>query len=524
MTIQSFANDFSRFFRQAWRNSVLYRFTLMGGVTPKHLTVMPTDPWPGDLYAGRLLLDGKFMISNQVIFMTDLWMPQEADLHVLADLHRFTWLRDLRAQGDNSARRLARQLIANWIDRNQDWHLYPWQVGITGHRVANWIGLYDFFCSSADDSFRGLFFREIARQVRHLIYSWEDAPTSLERLFALKGIIYSAVTFPGENYHLTTLLPQLEKEVQAQILSDGGHESRCPQTHLIVLRDLIDIRAMLRLIHHEIPLFLQECISKMAPIVRLFRHGDGELASFGRGPHIPSPVIDMVLSLADVRGRPPERASTLGFERCVNKSSLILLNIGAGVESAQSIAQSMDLEKGTGSLNFEWSIGRDRLVIQGDLVLQTQEGEQFQVPDSVDPASIRLHRTYQEGHALLDAAYTSPDALSFSHRRQLYLSGDHPSLRGEDTIQAPCEAIYGIRFILDKEIEASFISGRRGIVIRLPANGKSSRNQEGQQWRLLASGVEEILCESYATNQAILLLGRTTPGHPLSVQWAFCQD
>jgi len=30
---------------------------------------MPTDPWPGDMYAGRLLLDGKFMIANQVIPM-----------------------------------------------------------------------------------------------------------------------------------------------------------------------------------------------------------------------------------------------------------------------------------------------------------------------------------------------------------------------------------------------------------------------------------------------------------------------
>jgi uncharacterized heparinase superfamily protein len=490
----------------------------MGGAAPKHLTVMPRDPWPGDLYAGRLLLDGKFIISNQVISITDLWMPREAEPHVLADLHRFTWLRDLRAQGDNSARRLARQLIANWIDRNQDWRLYPWQVGITGHRVANWIGLYDFFCSSADDSFRGLFFREIARQVRHLIYSWENASTSLERFFALKGIIYSAVTFPGENHRLITLLPQLRKEIEAQILFDGGHESRCPQTHLIVLRDLIDIRAMLRLIHHEIPSFLQEYISKMAPIVRLFRHGDGELASFGRGSHIPSPVIDMVLSLADVRGRPPERALTLGFERCVNKSSLILLNVGARIASARPI----DLEEGTGSLNFEWSVGRNRLVIQGDFLLQTHKGGRIQVPDRIDRTSIQLHRAYQEDHALLDAAFS--DALSFSHRRQLYLSGDQPSLRGEDTIQAPYEAIYGIRFVLNPEIEAAFISGRRGVMIRLPAKGKSSRNQEGQQWQFLASGMEEILCEHYATSQAILLLGRIKSGQPASIQWAFCQD
>lgn len=520
MTISSFPYTLSRYCRQAWRNSVLYRFTLMGGTTPKHLTVMPTDPWPGDIYKGRLLLDGKFMIDNQVISMTDLWMPPEAGSTVLAELHQFSWLRDLRALGDNLARRLARQLITNWIDRNQDWQLYSWQVGITGHRVANWIALYDFFCASADDSFRSLFFREISRQVRHLMYSWEDAVTSLERLFALKGIIYAAITFPGENHRLSTLLLHLEKEIRAQILPDGGHKSRSPETHVIVLRDLIDIRAMLRLIHHEVPSFLQATINLMAPIVRLFRHGDGGLATFGRIPQISPPVIDMVLSLADVRGRPPERALNLGFERCVNKSSLVLLNVGSKVTNIQHTTS----EEGTGSLNFEWSIGRDRIVLQGDLILQTQEGTTFQIPDSIDSKSIQLRRTSQKGHSLVDVCYGQSDGLSFSHRRQLCLGGNQPNLRGEDTIQVPCEVIYGIRFVLDKDIEASLSSGKRGVMLRIPNSGNPSKNQEGQQWRLLVSGVEEILCEPYGETKAILLLGRAGLNEPTSVQWAFCQD
>lgn len=520
MTIKSALDNMRRFLRQAWISSVLYRFTLMGGTAPKHLSVMPTDPWPGDIYAGRLLLDGKFVISNQVIPMTDLWMPSDSDPTALADLHSFTWLRDLRALGDNSARRLARQLIINWIDRNQDWQMYSWQVGITGHRVATWIALYDFFCSSADESFRALFFREIARQVRHLTYAWKDAPIPLERLYALKGLIYAAIVFPGENHRLALLLPKLEQEIQAQVLPDGGYISRCPQTHLIVLRDLIDIRAMLRLVRQEIPSFLQVTITKMAPIVRLFRHGDGCLATFGGVTQVSPPVIDMVLSLADVRGRPPERASHLGFERCVSKSSLILLNVGTKVASSPSFAN----EEGTGTLNFEWSIGRDRLILQGDLILQTQEGKPFSISHAPDANSIQLHRTSQKGHTLLDAAYTRPEGGAFCHRRQLYLGESQPSLRGEDTIQASCEALYGLRFVLDREIETSLSSGRRGVIIRLPARGKTSQNQEGQQWRLLVSGAEEILCEPYGANQAIFLLGRIKANQPACIQWAFCQD
>lgn len=519
MKIQSL-NALYDFGRQTWFNSVLYRFTLAGGKTPKHLAVMPADPWPGDIYAGRLLLDGKFMISNQVIPMTDLWMPEEADPTVLAELHSFAWLRDLRALGDNSARRLARQLIVNWIDRNQDWRLYPWQAVITGHRVANWIALYDFFCSSADESFRVLFFREMARQVRHLLYVRENASTSWERICALKGVIYASASFPGENDRLDGLLPELEKEIQAQILPDGGHVSRSPQIHLALLRDLIDMRAMLRLVHQEIPSFLQITINKMAPVIRLFRHGDGGLAAFGGMTQAPPAVIDMALSLADVRGRPPERASHLRFERCVNRNSLILLNVGGRIPDVHPAAA----EEGTGTLNFEWSMGRDRLILQGDLVLQTREGKHFTIPDPPDLKSIQLRRTSQKGHTLLDAAYARPDGLPFRHRRQLYSGGNPPGLRGEDTIQAPCEALYAIRFILDKEVEASPSSGRRGVMIRIPARGKAGRSQEGQQWRLLASGVEEIVCEPYGGSQAILLLGHLKANQPVSIRWAFCQD
>lgn len=520
MSLEVFSHNFSRYLRQAWQKSVLYRFTLMSGSTPKHLTVTPTDPWPGDIYKGRLLLDGKFIIANQMISMTDLWMPAEAEPEVLKELHQFTWLRDLRALGDNLARRLARQLITNWIDRNQDWQLYPWDVGVTGQRVANWIALYDFFCSSADDSFRSLFFREISRQVRHLLYSWEDATLPMERLSALKGIIFAAISFPGENHRLNALLPHLEREIKTQILPDGGHNSRNPETHVHVLRDLIDIRAMLRLIHYDIPPFLQATINQMAPIVRLFRHGDGGLATFGGCSSISPAVIDMVLSLADVRGRPPERAVSLGFERCVNKSSLVLLNVGSKAVSLRSKL----LEDGTGSLNFEWSIGRDRIVLQGDLILQTPDGQNFEISSLINNKSIHLRRTNQKGHSLVDVRYEQPDGSSFYHRRQLCLGGEQPNLRGEDTFQVPSEALYGIRFILDKAVEASLSSGKRGVLLRLPNSGKSSKNQQGHQWRLLVSGVEEILCEPYGDHQAILLLGRTTSNHPTSIQWAFCQD
>lgn len=509
-----FYNKIWRFLRQLWRNSALYRLTLTRGPTPKYLSVIPTDPWPGDIYVGRLLLDGKFVISNQVVPLADLWLPNEMDPSVLVNLHDFTWLRDLRALGDNAARRLARQLIVNWVNQNQDWNLCSWDVGVTGHRIANWIALYDFFCSSADENFRALFFREIARQARHLSYAWEDTSMPLDRIYALKGIIYAAIVFPGESYRLALLLPKLEKELQEQLLPDGGYMNRCLKTHVTVLRDLIDIRAMLRLIRYDVPYFLQTTISQMAPIVRLLRHGDGRLAVFGGGTQVSTSIIDMALSLADVRGRPPQRASHLGFERCVHKSSLVLLNVGSRVSGVPS---SIDQEDSTGTLNFEWSIGRDRLILQGDIILQTQEGEHCRIGDSMKPESVQAYRSCEKGHMFLDTFYECWSGIPFSHRRQLYLEGDEPNLRGEDIVQLPYDAMCAIRFVLDKRVDISLASNKRGAVIRMLHDGKVS-----QQWRLLASGIEEIAYEPCAGSRTILLLGHIKMNQPTSVKWAFC--
>jgi uncharacterized heparinase superfamily protein len=354
----------------------------------------------------------------------------------------------------------------------------------------------------------------------------------LARHCALKGLIYAAATFPGESHNLPTLLTHLEEELKSQILSDGGHISRNPQVHLTVLRDLIDIRAILRLIKYDISPFLQSFITKMAPIVRFFRHGDGKLAHFGAtisaATSISSSVIDMVLSLSDVRGRPPEKASALGFERCNNKGSLILLNVGAKTLSNKF----SDLEEGTGSLNFEWSVGRDRIIVQGDLVLQTYEGDRLQVPHLIKPKSMQLRRTSRQtdqgGHTLLEASYTHPENHLFQHRRHLYLSENPIDLRGEDNIKVTTNTLYGIRFILSKGIEASVASGGRSILLNLgsaiPFVDDSLKNQRVKNWRFLMSGADEAHCETYENHKAIILIGRVKTDHPACIQWAFRQE
>ena len=82
--------------------------------------------------------------------MSDAW---------LAELHGFDWLRDLRAVGGDAARRRARDLVGDWIERQTSWQEIAWRPDVLATRLHAWLGQHDFFCASADDLYRRRYHR-----------------------------------------------------------------------------------------------------------------------------------------------------------------------------------------------------------------------------------------------------------------------------------------------------------------------------------------------------------------------------
>ena len=72
----------------------------------------------------------------------------------LDKLHSFEWLRDLRALGGDPARRKARKLTLDWLDRQPNWNKLSWRTDILGRRLFARLGSYDFFCAGGEDELR----------------------------------------------------------------------------------------------------------------------------------------------------------------------------------------------------------------------------------------------------------------------------------------------------------------------------------------------------------------------------------
>lgn len=502
---------------QEWRRgpasliyaSPLYRLSL-GGRAPDALALTPPDPWPGDATRGTAILNGIYGFAGDVLRGGSLdWYPSGMSDDWLAALHGFDWLRDLRAVGGDAARRHARELVEDWCLHAQRWHPVSWRPDVLATRLFAWLGQYEFFCASADDSYRQRYLKSVSQQARHLARTVPGGGTGEPLLAALKALIVAGVALPDRGGWTDQGLRLLERECARQILPDGGHLSRSPATQVAALRHLVDTRGALLAAGREVPQFLVAAIERAAPFVRMVRHGDGGLALFNGAAEGESWLIDMLLAQADARGRPPASAPHSGYERLVNNRTIVLVDTGppppAGLDHAAH----------AGALSFEMSVGKERIIVNcgthdgsgawsdaqrssaahSTLIVDDTNSAEILASGGIgrQPSDVEVARDEGEGSIWLDAShdgYRQPFGLV--HRRRLFLDAVGDDLRGEDTLlyagsaARPAEH-FAIRFHLHPSVQASLVQNGAAALLRLPS---------GAGWRLRAQGGTLSLAES----------------------------
>lgn len=527
---------------------------MLSGPAPSALAVAPPDPWPGDAAAGHELLRGVARFAGKAFpldpRLTGCWTPVGAGPRWLAAAHGFDWLRDLRAMGSgmggDDGRRMARALIASWIDEHGAWNSTAWTPAGLGRRISNWIGLHDFYCASADDEFRARIFDSLARQTRHLARILPGDAVGIDLIVALKGLVYSAVCLGGRTSDADDVLKLLIRELPQQILPDGGHIERCPAAQLEALRHLIDIRAVLRVARGDVPEALQHAIDRMTPALRFFRHGDGGLALFNGGREGDPALIDTVLTQADARGRPLKSATHTGFERLIAGRTLALMDVGVPA------AAGADAAAAAGTLALEVSVGKERLIVNcGAHPSQTGAWRQALAATAAHstvivadtnssevlsegglgrrPGLVTCERQELEAGAVLVVATHDGYAhnLGLLHRRRVYLADSGEDLRGEDTLEPvlgrqPPPQPFAVRFHLHPAATATLAESGGAALLRLAS---------GAVWRLHARGGDVTIQESVYMGQgeeprpsSQVVVSGLTGAEPVTVKWALRRE
>ena len=508
------------------------------------LKATPPDPWPGHAERGAEILQKTFRLADrEVEDPTPLWSPRGVSSAWLTALHDFSWLRDLRAVGGDQARRRARDLTQSWIENHRTWSHLAWDPAVTGRRLANWLGQYEFFAASAEIEFRQSLIQSIEQQARHLAGALPAGYAGSALIGALKGLILAGTALPEGATCRNKGLEMLERELRRQILPDGGHIERCPGTLMGVLRDLIDIRAAASAAQAQTPPSIEAAIASMAPILRLCQHGDGKLALFNGTNEGDSLYIDLALQRCPGPKRPLMTAPESGFQRLQISRSVIIVDAGPPPPAAY------DNEAHAGTLSFELSVGRERIIVNCGAQMGSLEWREAQRSTAAHstlsladrnssevlagrglgsrPRHVVCRRVEEEDAQLLEMSHDGYQSrFGMTHHRSLYLAPGGTDLRGEDRLESTTGTskplAFAIRFHLHPDIKTTMTQGGDTVLL-------NTRKAGG--WRLLCRGATIDLEPSVylgepdqpRRSQQIVLSGKTGGGGA-TVKWAFRKE
>jgi len=507
--------------------------SLRMGRVPDAPALSVRDPWPGDPSRGARLIKGELEFGGAIQpIRPGGWGEVNGSPTLRAGVHGFSWLRDLRALGTDAARLRARSLVADWINHAPSDSIAH-RPDVLGTRIAAWLGHYDFFAATADDVFRQRLMSRLVSDARSLSATLPAEELDARGLTALKGLVAAAVALREHTGFLARALRFLPQEITRQVLPDGCHAERSPAAQLSALQDLTEIRALLQTSQTQPPPTLTNAIERMAPALRMMRHGDGGLSLFNGSKEESGALIELVLTQAGRGGRGPSSLSEGGFHRMQAGRSVLIVDCGP------PSPVGVDRYAHAGTLSMELSVGKDRLIVNcgafpagppewRDAARATAAHSTLVIADLSSselkadglgrrPMVVEAQRQEAAGAHWLDASHDGwKKPFNAVHHRRLYMAESGEDVRGEDLIEAAEPQPFTLRFHLHPEVQASLQQDGATVLLKL---------RSGTFWRLRADGAQLTLEESIylgglepRRSEQVVLTGHADG--PQQVKWA----
>ena len=535
--------------RVRWRSNWLYRRLLQGPLAD-HIVFHPWDAAPRRLEDADALLRGRFRFHGVHLDVPDgvsVFDSAPPNTEWQAALHGFVWLPPLSNAGGDNARRLATNLIGQWIKRHGAYSEPAWAPHIMAQRLAAIFIHGRLVVQNSDMMWRSRLFVSLREQCKMLERISAEAPDGLPRLESAAILALSGLCLDDSVRRRQAGLARLEEEVERQILPDGGHVSRSPEVLLQAYRHLMMVLEGLNAVGEEPPHALRNAHDRMAPMLRFFRHGDGALALLNGGGESDAKMIAGLLARDEVRGQPFHHARHSGYQRLGAGRSLCLIDCG----KTPPVAFALQAHAGCGA--FELSSGNNRIVVNcgtggqanqaWDLALRATAAHSTVTVADTSSAQILPPGLARDllGSRLLDGpqevlsrrsetaqgwtvdmshdAYAAP--FGIRHERQVTLSPQGLMVTGRDRLiceKGPARN-FAVRFHIHPDVRVSRLDGG-GILLKLPG---------GEGWRFRAGGGQLAVEESVYLGAAMvrrteqLVINGSIKDSPAEIAWVFEQ-
>lgn len=456
---------------------------------PLSFSSYPSDIITGDAGLGRWVASGQvdFHGKRIEIDQNQWWIGTDLQNTPFFDhLHRFDFLKDLKALGGDLGRRQARAITWAWLNDFENYHYLIWGPSLTAHRLVNWLTAYPFAFEQADQTFLDMLHNHIYRQFKHLTLAIENNQdmTLTGRFEALWAIVILSTHCPAlsSSGQFDTWLILFKGAMEDVFFEDGGlitYSFTDLMNALVCLS--ITKQSLSQAGHHPPPLWLTKQIEASLRFLSATTHSDKNTACFNSAVEDGKQTIEKLNRLASIRMKRQDfQSEESGYSALRKGKTSVIVSHGSrhspspnAFEMSHS-AHRLIVSCGSHFYDQEWQKALN--TVQAYSTLSINDTQPFY-------SKLKTHMETMNKACLWSGTHSGyGDDHGVTHTRRLYLDPDGLDFRGEDIVVraiATKPITSTIRFHLHPKVKTSMVNDQSSVLMQLP---------NGNGWIFEASG------------------------------------
>ena len=300
------------------------------------------------------------------------WNSRETDRLWLYNLHYFDFLNSLPVP-DAAGTVMDRWIAENLPAGGAGWEPYPVSM-----RIVNWIKRP--LAGTPLSSYQA---QSLAVQTRFLSKNIEYHLLANHLFANAKALVFAGLFFDGREAQgwLSQGLSIIDKELDEQVLADGGHFERSPMYHAVILEDVLDLvnldAACPCVIDPALVERLKETAATMLGWLRVMSHPDGQIALFNDAAFGVASEPDDIAAYAERLGLQLPAPVPAGLVR-LKESGYVRASAGPLTLFVDAAPLGPDYQPGHGhadTLSFQLSCRDSRILVDSGTSTYTP-GEQ----------------------------------------------------------------------------------------------------------------------------------------------------
>lgn len=537
------------------------------------------DPF-GHADVGLRLIDGRFDLAgvDRECAARLMWRAEPPSLGWAEQAHRFDWLSDLAAVGDERAHAAALSAVQGWLAAFEAYDALAWRPDLAGRRLRNWLIHAPLIAPPPEprgekgEAAGKALLLGLATHAEWLRDHWAFCDPGPDRTIAAGALVTFALASRDREDDLPGALERLQSALSESLDADGGSVTRAPSDAFEILALLTGLMRDFAAANESAPAFIEEAALRVARMARFFRDVDGGLVGFHGGRAYGDGRLDATQAELGAYDPAPTEAPAAGYLRMREGRTLVMMDVGAAPDGpaartvhASALALTLSVGRrrvivncGPGRhLDAEWAASLRNSAAQSTFILDGQSsarpvlagrrggrglglGRGVQDEALVGPSELVSERKEEaNGVWILGAhdGYVATHGLSLT--RRMFLSADGGDFRGEDRLEiepsgaaafkrrmnrlrGPEKALgvpFTARFHLHPDVSAELIAEGEAVTLRLPSEEAWVMRHSGGRLALEPSVYIDEAGGPRSTRQIVITGGVTE--RSTRVRWAF---